>query len=627
MSGISPRSRDAGGRKARVYVHPLNRTVEVAPGTSLLEAIRRAGVQIESICGGKGECGKCRVILEGGGWTERSAARRRHLTPREVEAGYRLACEVTVSGDLEVTVPLESRIEAPQILMPEGLETDHLDPPVEAYPLQVADGDPFAPGGRSIRLVGYTGTRPRMPEELLDRIPPPPARAILTRTPGYPEIQDIVPENGAGPPCGIALDLGTTTVVGTLVDLTTGALLARQATLNRQITYGEEVITRIGFSGRADGVRLLQQAALESVNQVVHGAAAAAGIAPSEILEVTVGGNTVMNHLLVGRDPRYLEMVDADVSRRPFVCRTASLGIEVHPRAYCYCLPNVSRFVGGDAVGDVLVSGMHRRPEVSLLIDLGTNGEIVIGNQEWLAAVSCASGPAFEGAGIGDGMRAMRGAIEHVAVDRDTGVAAVEVIGSVPPRGICGSGLIDAAAGMFQAGILDFKGKLVGSHPRVRQGHEGPEYCLVPGEKTAIRQDIAITQQDMDYFMDSKAALCGAVAVLLKKYRLTPADIRHVYLAGAFGAFADMRSATAFGILPPFPNATVQGIGNGSLSGAYLALLSLRKREEAQAIAGSMVYIDLLVDSDFVDEYTAALFVPGRSDLFPGDREERDIHA
>ncbi|MDI6719748.1 MAG: ASKHA domain-containing protein [Methanomicrobiales archaeon] len=626
MSGLVPRSRDAVRRKARVYVHPLNRTAEVPPGTSLLEAIRRAGVQIESICGGKGECGKCRVILEGGGWTERGGARRKHLSPREVEAGYRLACEVMVGGDMEVTVPIESRIEAPQILIPEGIETDHLDPPVERHPLQVRDGDPFAPGGRSIRLVGYTGARPRAPEEVLARIPAPPALAILTRTPGYPEILDIVPEDGSDPPCGIALDLGTTTVVGTLVDLATGVLLARQATLNRQITYGEEVITRIGFSGRADGVRLLQQAARESINQVIRDAAAAAGIAPAEILEVTVGGNTVMNHLLVGRDPRYLEMVDADVPRHPFVFRTASLGIEAHPRAYCYCLPNVSRFVGGDAVGDVLASGMHGRPEVSLLIDLGTNGEIVVGNREWLAAVSCASGPAFEGAGIGAGMRAMRGAIEHVAIDPVSGEATVETVGSAPPRGICGSGLIDAAAGMFQAGILDFKGKFVGSHPRVRRGHEGAEYCLVPAEETATGQDIAITQQDMDYFMDSKAALCGAVAVLLKRYRLTPEDIRHVYLAGAFGAFADMRSLTAFGILPPFPNATVQGIGNGSLSGAYLALLSLRKRREAQAIADAMVYIDLLVDPDFVEEYTAALSIPGRSELFPAGRD-RGGHA
>jgi uncharacterized 2Fe-2S/4Fe-4S cluster protein (DUF4445 family) len=620
MSGLSHRSRNASYRMIRVYLHPLNRTVEVPAGTTLLEAIRTAGVQLESICGGKGECGKCRVILEGGGWTESAGARRKNLLPREVEAGYRLACEVVVHGDLDVTLPVESRIEAPQILIPEDLETDHLDPSVERYALSVTN-DLFTPGGRSIRLEGYQGTRPRTPAELLMQIPPPPVQAIMTRTPGYPEVLEIAPAHGSKPLYGIALDLGTTTVVGALVDLASGALLARQAALNQQITYGEELITRIGFSGRPEGVRLLQQSAVQSINEVVHGITATAGVSASEVVEVVLGGNTVMNHLLMGADPRYLEMADADVSRQPFISRTARLGIEVHPRAYCYCLPNVSRFIGGDAVGDVLTSGMHRQAEISLLIDLGTNGEIVIGNQEWLAAISCASGPAFEGAGVGAGMRAMRGAIEHVTIDPGTGSATVEVIGRVAPRGICGSGLIDAAAGMFRGGILDFKGRLVGSHPGVREGYAGLEYLLVPAEKSATHRDIVITQRDMDYFMDSKAALCGGIAVLLKKYRLTPAAIRHVYLAGAFGAFTDMESAIAFGILPGFPNATCQGIGNGSLSGAYLALLSRKKREEAQRIADTMVYIDLLVDSDFVEEYTAALFIPGRSDLFPEMQE------
>jgi uncharacterized 2Fe-2S/4Fe-4S cluster protein (DUF4445 family) len=311
-------------------------------------------------------------------------------------------------------------------------------------------------------------------------------------------------------------------------------------------------------------------------------------------------------------------MVDADVPRRPFVQRAKSLGLDVHPDAYCFCLPNVSRFVGGDAVGDVLAARMHRSADIALLIDLGTNGEIVLGNRDWLASVSCASGPAFEGAGISHGMRAMRGAIEHVTIDPATGVARLQVVGDALPRGICGSGLIDAVTGMFRAGILDFKGKIVPSHPSVRTGPEGPEYRMVAKEHTATHRDIVITQRDMDYFMDSKAALCGAIGVLLKKYRVQVADVRWVYLAGAFGAFTDMQNAAAFGIIPSFFNARVHGIGNGSLSGAFMTLLSYPLRTEAQEIADMMVYIDLLVDPDFIEEYTAALSIPGKKELFPG---------
>lgn len=607
-------------QEVTVVFHPLNKVVSVPRGTNLLAAFREAGVQIESICGGKGECGKCRVIIDKGEYAERAHTHKKHLTEKERALGYRLACEISVTGNLEVTVPVESRIERPQILIGLGMGQDagEINPSVVIYPLQIS-ADPGLPfSGRSIRLSGYRGPRPQIPDAIYRKIQASeaPLKAILTHTNGYPEIIDAAGEDDVPTVYGIALDLGTTTVVGTLIDLATGCVLAQDATLNRQITYGEEVITRIAFGRRPEGLALLQQAAVESINRVVESITASAGIRPADAVECCIGGNTVMNHLLTGTDPGYLELADADVSRRPFIRKARALGIGLHPEAYCYCLPNVSRFVGGDAVGDVLTSGLHLQPEISLLIDLGTNGEIIIGNRDWIASASCASGPAFEGAGISVGMRAMRGAIERVEIDPDTGEASVQVIGGTLPRGICGSGLIDAVTGMFRAGILDFKGYL-NTHPLVRDGHAGAEYVLVPAEATATGRDIVITQQDMDYFMDSKAALCGAIGVLLKKYRLTVADIRHVYLAGAFGAFADLQNAVAFGIIPSFPNAETHSLGNGSLSGAYAALMSLEKRAEAEKIAEMLVYIDLLVDVDFIEEYTAALFIPGKKAYFP----------
>jgi uncharacterized 2Fe-2S/4Fe-4S cluster protein (DUF4445 family) len=260
---------------------------------------------------------------------------------------------------------------------------------------------------------------------------------------------------------------------------------------------------------------------------------------------------------------------------------------------------------------------MHNSGDISLLVDLGTNGELIAGNKDWMVSASCASGPAFEGAGTTFGIRAMKGAIEYVRLDPATSEITFSVIGGVLPRGICGSGINDAMAVMVLTGALDFAGKLRIGHPLVRSGTDGLEYVLVPAGRTAIGRDIVITQADVDYFMDSKAAVCGAIGVLLNKCKLTVSDIRHVYLAGAFGTYANMANATRLGILPEFPYATVNPIGNGALSGAYATLISRGHRVVAEDVARKMAYIDLMVDSDFYEEYLAALYIPGKRELFP----------
>jgi uncharacterized 2Fe-2S/4Fe-4S cluster protein (DUF4445 family) len=604
--------------EVRVIVHPINRVITTLPGINLLDLLRQEGIQIESICGGKGECGKCRVIIHKGEFTKRRNPEGhtcRHIMPAE----YHLACVISVTGDLEITIPVESRIDTPQILMETQVVDAEIDPSIRYYSVQVAYPERHLLSGSSVRLTGYSDPRPIIASSVRERIScaDTGASALLTYSSGYPEIIDIIP-GGASPMCyGAAVDLGTTTIVGVLVDLSTGQTLSREVSLNTQITYGEELITRIAYARKPEGLQTLQRLAVESINCVLHHLVTRAGIRRTEIHDICIGGNTVMIHLLTGTDPSPLEMVNADVSRKPFIRKAASLGMDTHQEAYCYCLPNVSRFVGGDAVGDVMSSTLHTRQDLSLLIDLGTNGEILVGNREWIASVSCASGPAFEGAGIGAGMRAMRGAIEHLTIDPGSGTVSLQVIGDVLPRGICGSGLIDAAAEMFRSGIIDFKGKIRESAHLVRLGPDGPECVLVPAEKTSTGRDIVITQSDMDYLMDSKAALCGGIGVLMKKFRLSVPDIRHLYLAGAFGAFTNIQNAVALGIIPAFPNAAIHPIGNGSLTGAYLALLSKKQRQEAQVIAGMMIYIDLLVDPDFTEEYSAALSIPGKKDFFP----------
>jgi uncharacterized 2Fe-2S/4Fe-4S cluster protein (DUF4445 family) len=324
-----------------------------------------------------------------------------------------------------------------------------------------------------------------------------------------------------------------------------------------------------------------------------------------------------MNYLFLGKDCSDLEIVDVELSRDPIIVKAKDLKLDINPEAYVYSVPNVSRFLGGDAIGDVLTSDMHKSGDMSLMVDLGTNGEIIFGNGSWLFSCSCASGPAFEGEGVRHGMRAALGGIERVKIDEKTLKAQVSVIGDIKPKGICGSGLIDVVAEMFRVGIMDFSGKIVPGKPRVREGKWGQEYLVVPAEETSIGRDIVITQTDLDYVIDSKAATCGAITVLMKKLKIGIKDVKNIYLAGAFGTYTDLENATRLGVFPEFPNAKIHPIGNGSLAGAYLTLMSMEKRKEAREIAEKIVYIDLLVDLEFIDEYSKALYIPGAMEYFP----------
>ena len=603
----------------RVIFHPLNKVISIARGSKVLDAIRLAAIQFESICGGKGECGKCKVIFLHGSCTFNSPESTGKLSPDEIARNYCLACNTYITGNCEFIIPVESRIDAPQILKNFCWPEDILSPSTDKY--RIAGGpmtqQPF--GHRSIRLEGYNGERPHMskPQQEWLASTRGPATVTISRTNGYPEVIGIEVGDTTGQNYGIAIDLGTTSVVGMLVNLANGKVCASASVLNRQITFGEELITRIAAVKDVGGRETLQMAAMDSINGVIDQMAAEIPVDVTTINDVCIAGNTVMIYLLTGRDPSILELANAEIPRVPIILKAQDLRLSANPHAYVYCLPNVSRFVGGDAVGDVVVSGMHVSRDLSLLIDLGTNGEVVFGNEDWLASASCASGPAFEGAGITSGMRAMRGAIDHVSIDPTTAQVSFTTIGNEQPKGICGSGIIDAAAGMAGSGILDFTGKLIEGKPGVRRGDEGPEFVLVPKENTATGRDISITRQDMAYLMDSKAAVCGAIGVLMKKYRISVGDVRHVYLAGAFGAYADIHNVVAFGIIPRFFNAEFHPISNGALSGAYAALLSQKRRREAESVAKKMVYIDLLIDSDFIEEYSAAIYIPGKKDYFP----------
>lgn len=611
------------GDLVKIFFDPMSKEIEVKRGALLLDAIREAGIRIESICGGKGECGKCRVILNKGEVSRLSTKSEKFLSPQEISEGYRLACQIRVLGDSEFTVPVESLVTSPKILISTKMVIDRLDPASKRYlvTLLPTRGDEQ----HSIKLEGYSGPTPKVSEEIYDNLllmePEQPITATLSRTNTPPEIINIESGDRTSSNYGLAIDVGTTTIVVLLFDLTSGQVLGEASALNKQITYGETLLARIAFSRKAHGgLQKLQRAVVQSINDLLDRLTSNAGIKNEEITSISVGGNTVMNHLLAGIDVDYLWYVDANdkVSRGPIIKKAKDIGLHTNPEAYVYCLPNVSRFLGGDATGDVIASGMYNSDEISLLVDMGTNGEIILGSKNWLVSCSVASGPAFEGAGVRFGMRGMQGGIEHVKIDPESFEAEYTVIGNTLPKGICGSGIIDAAAEMFSVGILDFRGKIVeGRTPLVRKGRDGLEYVVVPAEKTAISRDIVITQRDMDYIMDSKGATCGGIMVLMRKFKLSIYDVKNFYLAGAFGTYTDLRNATKLGIFPEFPNAKTRPIGNGSLSGAYVTLLSMTKRDEANAIARNMLYVDLLVDVMFAETYSESIYIPGPKELFP----------
>jgi uncharacterized 2Fe-2S/4Fe-4S cluster protein (DUF4445 family) len=605
------------GDLVKIVLDPMNKVIEVEQGTMLIDAIRQAGIRIRSICGGEGECGTCKVILNEGKVSDVSTKYEKWLSLEEVSEGYHLACQVRVQSDCKITIPVESRIASPKILISTEISMNQLDPASKKY-LATKNQEQG-----TVKLHGYSGPKPNISKEEYDRLLTmrEPLTATLSTMKTPPEIISIEPGNRTHSNYGLAIDVGTTTIVALLVDLTTGKILDTASTLNRQITYGETLLARIAFSRKTEnGLRRLQQAVVGSINDLVNKLTLNTGIKNKDITSVSVGGNTVMNQILAGTDVDYLWFVDANdkVSRMPIIKRAKVLGIHTNPEADVYCLPNVSRFLGGDAIGDIIASGVYNSDKTSLIVDMGTNGEIILGNKNWLISCSIASGPAFEGAGIRFGMRAMRGAIEHVKIDTKTFKAEYTVIGDTLPKGICGSGIIDAAAEMFSVGILDFAGKIVKDRtPLVRKGRNGLEYILVPAEETEIERDIVVTQRDMDYLMDSKGAVCGGILVLMRKFKQSIYDIKNLYLAGAFGAYTELKNATRLGIFPEFPNAKIHPIGNGSVSGAYATLLSTKKRDEAKAVAQNILYIDLLADVMFAETYSESIYIPGPKELFP----------
>ena len=623
--------------KIEVTFQPSGKRILVDEKTSLFEAAQQAGVNIRSICGGKGNCGKCRVIVEKGEVSTDPSLDRQFFSQEEIDRGYHLACKTYVLSEAVVNIPPETRIEGQKILTTAIIPESEINPVckkiffkggVPTYPHTGSPGEALLAAIEEKYAVKAEISKQAMKRlEEIGSGRDKGATVTLCQIHEMSEIIDIEKGDTSKRSFGLAIDIGTTKIAIYLVELSSGRIIDVGSDYNRQLAYGEDLLSRIDYGFRTrHGLTKLQTAVVDTINSLIDQIAARNGVEISEISGISVAGNTVMTHLFVGLDPAPLVDSNVKVSRDPIDVKADTLGVRANRNTTVFCLPCVSRFLGGDAIADVIASGLHNSDDISVLIDMGTNGEIILGSKGWLLSSSCAAGPAFEGWGIRFGMRSLEGAIEHIQITPNTLKPVYTVIGpeKTKPRGICGSGLIDALAEMYKARILDSLGKIRGDRdtPLIRKGDDGLEYFLIPAEHNDIGRDIVITQKDVDNLMDSKAATCAAIAVLMKKVGLTISDIDNLYLFGAFGNYVDLESAVTLGVFPEFPNAETVPLGNGSIAGAYLTLLSIEKRVEVERIAGDMTYYDLSADPDFMEEYSAALTIPGNPDLFPSARKK-----
>jgi len=604
----------------------------IPAGTLLSDAARQAGVEIGQPCGGQGRCGRCAVQITDGKIRRRSTMR---LSPDAVENGFALACQSVIEGDASIYVPLQEKIAR-------NLTTDRV-----VAEVTVPTDYNFATS-QTFKRIPLTLSQPNMDDQTDDwsRI----QTALRTQanidniTISLNSLRDIgamlrecnwevtvIIEtdpngdparlvkvlpchiSGSDPLWGVAIDIGTTTVSLWMVDLITGKVRAQVAEYNGQIARGEDVISRIIFASKNGGEKEMRELVLETIDQLLIKACKRLNARPSEVVKATIAGNSTMMHLLLGipaASIRLSPFITAVNHLPPMTAR--EIGLHIHPEAKVDCLPGVASYVGADITAGVLSSGLDETEDMTLFIDVGTNGEIVLGNRDLQITCACSAGPAFEGAGVVDGMRATDGAIEEVWVDGETYEPTYRVIGNTKPKGICGSGLISLLSETFLTGILDKAGNvnLTLPTPRVREGAHGAEYVVAWGTETESGQDIVLSRVDIDNLLRAKAAIYAGFTVLADQVGIPLETVAKVQVGGSFGKYINVEKAVQIGLLPDVAWDQFEFLGNTSVKGAYMALLDWRKRQQIADIANRMTYIELSADNTFYEAFTSALFLP-----------------
>ncbi|MGI5875011.1 MAG: ASKHA domain-containing protein [Bacillota bacterium] len=614
------------------------KTVAMEGGKTILDAAAAAGIPLESNCGSTGKCGKCKVRVAKGYAPQDAAAGRRFFSEEESAAGWVLGCKYEIKEDLEVEVPIQMDAGSRKTKLNSLLDNIVISSPIKKVYVEMdkpSIQDQCPDYERVLRALNIDAAGQRPSRGLLRVIPKTLRDAGFKITAVLLDDQVIWVEGGdtTAEKYGFVFDIGTTTVVALLIDLNDGSIKAAAAETNPQNVFGADVISRITYAmeNGEEGLAQLHDKVVECMNDLALRAAAEAKVDKNHIYEATVVGNTTMSELFAGVDPTYL-------APAPFIpayvhgieMSGAELGFTLNPELRVHLLPNIAGYVGADTMGVILGTHIHERPEYSLAIDVGTNGEIVLAGNNRILACSTAAGPAFEGAEIKFGMRAAEGAIEEVYIDNESGGCHVKVIGDKKPRGICGSGLLDAVAQLYDEGILNLRGvfNVEGEeaekiHPdlrkRIIKGEQGYEFVLTTKEESAKGVPVTICQKDIRELQMAKGAIYAGMRVLMNEMGITIDQVKELLVAGAFGSYIKTDSALSIGLFPDLPNGSILSIGNAASEGGRLALVSEAERALCDELARKSEYIELSSRVDFQDEYVMALYFPAKEETGSGE--------
>lgn len=606
-------------KKVTIKFKQIGKEIKVEKGTTLLEAAILSNVFINSVCGGEGTCGKCKVIVKG----NYKAINSKFIDKEEINKGYTLACQTLVENDLEVIIPEETKLFEHKILKKsQEIDIKDIKPHLKRLNLKLPKptlNDNLSDLERLKKeLMKYKISNLNIPLDFLKTLPDFlrennwKISLTLAENNGINDIVKIDKYENKKRLLGLAIDIGTTTVVVNLVNLENGHIIGSEAEYNKQIICGEDVLSRINYTeDNKNGLDVLKNLITQTLNFLISELMKKCNETKLDICFTSIAGNTTMMQLFFGLIPHYLRI-------EPYIptanllgnIKAKELGIDINPESFVYFLPSRGSYVGGDITADILASDMYKSDKLTLLIDVGTNGEVVLGNKDWLVACSCSAGPAFEGGEVEFGMRAMKGAIEKISLKNNFDVE-YKVIGNVKPKGICGSGLIDLLAELFQHGLIDRTGRFKDIDTwRVRLSEEKKEFVIIKSSESSIKKDIVITEIDIQNIIRTKGSIYAACSLLIETMGYSFEDIKELVIAGGFGNYIDTQKAILLGLLPDLPLSRFKYIGNGSLGGAYLVLLSKDKKEEAEEIFRKMTYIELSVNNKFFDEYSSALFLP-----------------
>ena len=597
----------------QVDFEPIGKRVDVLPDTTLLEAAQQAGLALASACGGVGNCGQCRVTTLQGELSPPTLDEEFILTELELQSGERLACSAAVCSDVKVHIPKSSLITEQRLQLGGEAVALTIDPLITAFQIDAPPPTIHDPRSDVQRIAAGLGAVDIQAEPAVVRQLTALARQEdwqLTAYLRHSELVGVAPAEAA--PLGMAVDLGTTKVAASLIDLTTGAELAVTGALNPQIGYGEDVISRLTYARRhVDGARTLAQKIQTTLDELLGQLVTEAGVCRAQVADVCIVGNTAMTHLLLELPVQQLAVAPyVAASNAPIDVKARALGLTAAPGAYVHVLPGIGGFVGADHVAMILASGLDRPDRVALGVDIGTNTEIVLvkPGEALLTAASCASGPAFEGAHISDGMRAAAGAIEAVSLT-DIGLS-LKTVGDAPAVGLCGSGIIDSVAELRRWGLVNARGRFDRSHSRVRQGRHGSEFVLVPAEQSGSGREVVITQNDVNEIQLAKGAIRAGLEVLMEATNTPPETVEEVIIAGAFGSFIKVPSALDMGLLPNLPHAHYRQVGNAAIEGARLALLSRQTRIRARDLVNQTHYLELTTYPKFNRRFALGMLFP-----------------